>query len=203
MNKQRNGLYINSDKDSLPYTTDKFKLIDDIQSLTTRPIGLRPDVLTYIAAREYMKEMKSKVLYIAFDETDDLAHGGMYDQYLGSAYAEDRMLEDLWNYIQSTPQYKNKTTLIVTCDHGRGDNPKENWQHHGEKIEDAGQIWIAAIGPDTKSIGEIKTSKVLYQQQLAATFAKLLGFTFTANHTVAAPIEDIYKSETMNATSSK
>ncbi len=199
LNKQRSGLYINSDTDSLPYTTDMFKLIDDIQSLTTRPIGVRPDVLTYISAREYMKEVKPKVLYIAFDETDDLAHAGMYDQYLASAYAEDRMLEDLWNYIQSTPQYKNKTTLIVTCDHGRGNDPKENWQHHGEKIKDAGQIWIAAIGPDTKARGEVTTDNVLYQQQLAATFAKLLGFTFTANHTVAKPIESIYTSGAMNA----
>lgn len=203
LNKQRSGIYVNSDTDSLPYTTDKFKLIDDIQSLTTRPIGVRPDVLTYVAAREYMKEMKPKVLYIAFDETDDLAHAGMYDQYLGSAYAQDRMLEDLWNYIQSTPQYKNKTTLVITCDHGRGDNPKENWQHHGQKIPDAGQIWIAAIGPDTKAMGEVTNSNVLYQEQLAATFAKLLGFTFTANHTVAAPIESIYKNGMMNATSSK
>ncbi len=199
LNKQRSGIYVNSDTDSLPYTTDKFKLIDDIQSLTTRPIGVRPDVLTYIAAREYMKEMKPRVLYIAFDETDDLAHSGMYDQYLASAYAEDRMLEDLWNYIQSTQQYKNKTTLIVTCDHGRGDKVKEDWQHHGSKIEDAGQIWIAAIGPDTKQMGEITNNKVLFQEQLAATFAKLLGLTFTANHTVATPIESIYTNGMMNA----
>ncbi|MEO8415494.1 MAG: alkaline phosphatase family protein [Ginsengibacter sp.] len=191
LNKQRSGLYVNSDTDSLPYTTEKFKLIDDIQSLTTRPIGVRPDVLTYIAAREYMKELKPKILYIAFDETDDLAHAGMYDQYLASAYAEDRMLGDLWKYIQSTPQYKNKTTLIITCDHGRGDNPKENWTSHGEKIAGAGQVWIAAIGPDTKPLGEIKIRDVLFQEQLAATFAKLLGLTFTSNHPVASPIENM------------
>ncbi len=193
LNKRRSGIYINADSDLLPSSTEKFRLINDIETLTARPIGVRPDVLTYIAAREYLKENKPKVLYIAFDETDDLAHAGMYDLYLGSAYAEDRMIEDLWNYIQSTPQYKNKTTLIITCDHGRGDNPKENWQHHGEKIEDAGQIWIAALGPDTKPLGEIKTSMLLYQKQLAATFAKILGFTFTANHPVAEPIENIYK----------
>ena len=193
LNKWRSAIYVNCDRDTLPYTNEKFRLIDNIQSLTTRPIGVRPDVLTYIAAREYMKEMRPKVLYIAFDETDDLAHAGMYDLYLGSAYAEDRMLEDLWGYIQSTPQYKNKTTLIVTCDHGRGDNPKENWQHHGEKIPDAGQIWIAAIGPDTSPDGEMKNKNILYQEQLAATFAKVLGFTFTAGHPVAQPIESINK----------
>ncbi|MEO6134940.1 MAG: alkaline phosphatase family protein [Ginsengibacter sp.] len=193
LNKERSGIYVNSDTDSLPYSTDKFKLMADIQSLTTRPLGVRPDVLTYFSAKEYMKEMKPKVLYVAFDETDDFAHGGMYDQYLASAYAEDRMIEDLWNYIQTTEPYKNKTTLIITCDHGRGDTPKENWQHHGDKIAGAGQIWIAAIGPDSKATGEMKNETTFYQAQLAATFAKLLGFAFTANHPVAEPIESIYK----------
>jgi hypothetical protein len=190
-NRWRSGIYVNSDTDSLPYTTDIFRLIDDIESLTTGPIGVRPDVLTYIAAREYMKEMNPKVLYIAFDETDNLAPAGMYDLYLGSAHAEDKMIEDLWNYLQSSPLYKNKTALIVTCDHGRGDNPKKNWTDLGEKIADAGQIWIAALGPDTSPEGEMKTKEVLYKGQLAATFARILGFTFTANHPVAGPIESI------------
>jgi hypothetical protein len=33
----------------------------------------------------------------------------------------------------------------------------------------------------------------LYQEQLAATFAKVLGFTFTAKHPIAEPITTIYK----------
>ena len=103
---------------------------------------------------------------------------------------DDRRPMELYSI---SAEYKNKTTLIITCDHGRGDNPKENWQHHGEKIEDAGQIWIAAIGPDTRPAGEMKNKNLLYQKQLAATFAKFLGFTFTADHPVADPVENIYK----------
>ncbi len=193
LNTKRNGIYVNADVDSLKFSTPSLQLINDMQFITTRPVGVRPDVFTYFAAREYMKAYQPKVLYIAFDETDDFAHGGEYDQYLKSAYSQDAMIADLWNYIQSAAQYKNKTTLIVTCDHGRGDKDKDNWKHHGSKIEDAGQIWIAAIGPDTKPLGELKTENTLYQKQLAATFAKLLGFTFTANHPVADPLESIYK----------
>lgn len=103
------------------------------------------------------------------------------------------MIADLWAYIQSSPVYKNKTTLIVTCDHGRGDKVKDDWRHHGAKIAEAGQIWIAAIGPDTAPLGEIKTGGLLYQAQLAATMSRLLNFTFTADHPVAQPIEQIYK----------
>lgn len=193
LNKWRSGIYVNADTDLLPHENENFQLVNDIETLTTRPIGVRPDVLTYIAAREYMKVYRPRVLYIAFDETDDFAHEGMYDLYLGSAHAEDRMIEDLWKFIQSTPQYRDKTTLLITCDHGRGDNPKVNWQHHGEKIHDAGQIWIAVLGPDTKPLGEVRSAMQLYQQQLAATMGKLLGIDFIAGHPVAGPIESIYK----------
>ncbi len=193
LNTQRSGIYVNADVDSLKFSSPTLQLINDMQFLTTRPIGVRPDVFTYFAGREYMKTYHPKVLYIAFDETDDFAHAGEYDQYLKSAHAEDAMIADLWNYIQSEPQYKDKTTLIITCDHGRGDKIKENWKHHGAKIEDAGQIWIAAIGPDTRATGEIRSAGQLYQKQLAATFAALLGLTFTAEHEVAQPVNSIYR----------
>jgi bisphosphoglycerate-independent phosphoglycerate mutase (AlkP superfamily) len=182
---------VNADVDTLKFNTPELKLINDMQFLTTRPIGVRPDIFTYFAAREYLKTYKPKVLYIAFDETDDLAHEGKYDQYLASAHAEDAMIADLWKIVQSFPEYKNKTTLIITCDHGRGDAVKEEWKHHGEKIKDAGQIWIAALGPDTSPKGEIKVKEELYQRQLATTIAALLGLEFKPNHPVMKPISTI------------
>ncbi len=189
LNTKRSGIYVNADVDTLHFKEEKFQLINDWQFLTTKPIGVRPDVITYIAAREYMKTYKPKVLYIAFDETDDFAHGGMYDQYLQSAHAEDKMIADLWSYIQSMPQYKDKTTLFITCDHGRGDKIKEEWQHHGSKIEGADQIWFAVIGPDTKAGGEIKQPQQFYQKQFAASFAAMLGMEFKPAHTAAPPID--------------
>ena len=192
LNGPRSGVYVNADVDTLSFNHPQLQLINDIQFLTTRPIGVRPDVLTYIAAREYLKAYKPKVLYIAFDETDDFAHAGMYDQYLGSAHAEDAMIRDIWNTVQSMPQYKDRTILLITVDHGRGDKSKTHWQHHGSRIEDAHEIWIAAMGPDSKPLGELRTPGQLHQQQIAATIAQLLGFNFTANHPVAAPIHSIY-----------
>lgn len=105
-----------------------------MQFLAPRPVNVRPDVITYFGAKEYMKAYLPKVLYIAFDETDDYAHGGEYDQYLKSGFASDAMIADIWDHIQSTPGNKNKTTLIITCDHGRGDKIKNEWKHHGSKI---------------------------------------------------------------------
>ena len=193
LNKWRSGLYVNSDVDTLHFDDPNLKLVNDIQLLTTRPIGVRPDVLTYFAGREYLKKYKPKLLYIAFDETDDFAHAGEYDQYLGSAHAEDAMIQDMWMTIQSMPGYKDKTTLIITCDHGRGDKIKEQWRDHGEKVEDAGHIWIAVIGPDTKPMGEVKTGSPFFQKQIAPTIAALLGLKFIPDQGTSEPISTILK----------
>jgi hypothetical protein len=102
------------------------------------------------------------------------------------------MIENLWNLVQSSPQYKNKTTLIITCDHGRGDINKANWTDHGDEIPESNQIWLAVMGPDTEPLGEIKTAGQLYQKQFASTIAGFLGFQFTANHSVAGPVASVF-----------
>ena len=191
INEPRSGVYVNSDTDMINFKNPNLRLINDLQFLAPRPVGVRPDVVTYMAAREYFKAYRPRVLYIAFDETDDLAHAGEYDQYLKSAHAEDAMLADIWNIIQSDTQYKNKTTLFITCDHGRGGLGKDTWKDHGEKITESGQTWLAVIGPDTKPMGEVKTAEQLYQKQYAATIAALLGLKFTAEHPIGEPIKDI------------
>lgn len=182
-NQPRSQLYINADQ-SMPSSNDVYQLINDLQRLTTRPLGVRPDLLTYIGAREYLKRNKPRVMYIAFDETDDFAHAGMYDEYIESAHAQDGMIADLWSTVQSMPEYKDKTTLLITCDHGRGDHIKSQWQDHGNKIDDAHEIWLALMGPSIDPLGELKDSMQLYQGQIAATIADLIGEKFTADHPV-------------------
>jgi hypothetical protein len=193
LNEPRSKIYVNSDVDTIEFNTPALSLLNDMQFLTPKPVGVRPDVITYFAAKEYLKEFKPKVLYIAFDETDDFAHGGMYDQYIGSAYSQDRMIEDIWNTLQSMPQYRDKTSLLITTDHGRGDKVKADWKHHGSKIADAHEIWMAVLGPDTKPLGEIRTTGQLYQRQIATTIAKLLGFRFKPSHPVQEPVETVFQ----------
>lgn len=144
-----------------------------------------------MAGREYLKSFHPRVLYIAFDETDDFAHGGRYDQYLNSAHAGDAMIGDLWNTLQAMPEYRNNTTLLIACDHGRGDAIKAQWQDNGRKVEGSNQIWIAAIGPDTKSSGEQRQPNQLYQRQAAITISTLSGVDYTPAHPVIVPIPSI------------
>lgn len=191
LNKQRSGIYVNADVDSFQFSSPAFQMLNDFQFLSSKPIGVRLDVITYMAAKQYVKEFKPKVLYIAFDETDDFAHGGMYDQYLLSAHAEDAMIKDLWNMVQSMPEYKDKTSLIITCDHGRGDKNKDDWRHHGSKIAESGEIWMAFLGKGVPAKGEVKQNEQVYQAQLAQTIASLLGFNFIPKHPIEKGISSV------------
>lgn len=190
LNEDRSKIYVNSAFETAGFNSPTFKLLNEMQQTTTRFLGdgVRPDLLTFYFAKEYLKTYKPRVLYIGFDETDDFAHAGKYDYYLQSAYMVDQLIADLWGWIQIDPNYKNKTTLIITTDHGRGDVKKEQWTSHGTKVPDAGQIWMAVMGPDTEAKGEVKTAAQLYQKQIAPTIAALLGFDFKTTFSKTEPV---------------
>ncbi|MFB9844803.1 alkaline phosphatase family protein [Mucilaginibacter ginsenosidivorans] len=193
-NVGRSGLTVNAgyaDFDG-PKTDRRLEFLNEMQHKAPHYLGdTRIDFMTYELGMEYLKEYKPRVLYIAFDETDDMAHAGNYKMYLSQAHQEDAYLQDLWQYLQSDPQYKDKTTLIVTCDHGRGDASPEAWKSHGTGIKNSEQTWFAVIGPDTPNDGIIKTKTTTYHKQLAQSIAKLLGFDFkkNADHEVGDAID--------------
>lgn len=151
------------------------------------------DVFTQYEAMEYLQTKKPKVLYIAYGETDEWAHHRQYRSYLDAAHQVDAWINEIWNFIQSDPVYRNKTTLFITTDHGRGNKVKDKWTSHGASVEDADQIWLAVMGPDTPASGEMKTVGQLYQKQFAQTMAKLMGYTFRAAHPVADEIKSVMK----------
>ena len=196
LNSKRNGLLVNSDVDTLNFKEPTLQLLNEMQLIAAKPINVRLDVLTYFTAKEYLKAYHPKLLYISFDETDDFAHSGMYDQYLKALHAEDAMLSNLWTTIQSIPQYKNNTTLIITCDHGRGGTGKSTWKNHGQEIKESSQIWLAAMGPKIKPLGEIKQPVQFYQNQIASTIGTILGESFNqsnAKHPIGMPLSSILK----------
>jgi hypothetical protein len=149
------------------------------------------DVFTHNAALEYLKTKHPKVLYIGYGETDEWAHAGQYRSYLDAAHQVDLWLKEIWDFVQKTPFYKNRTALIITVDHGRGDKNKNQWTDHGSSIAGANETWFAVIGPGISPKGEIKQDMQIYMEQLAQTMASLLGVNFTAEHPVAEEVKNI------------
>ncbi len=172
-----------------PNSTEK--IINALSKDSYKPFGEAEclDVFTHYAAMNYLQTKKPKLLYISYGETDEWAHSGQYRDYLNAAAMVDKWIQDIWNYIQSDPFYKNTTAILITTDHGRGDIKKEEWTSHNNKIQDSYQIWMAAMGPGIKIKGEVKATQQLYQKQFAQTIAAILGLTFKAEHPVAEKIE--------------
>jgi len=173
--------------------TAKEQLINAMLKDSYKPFDMEEclDVFTHYEAMQYLKTRNPKVLYISYGETDEWAHAGHYKDYLEAAHQFDEWVKDIWHFIQSDPQYKNKTSLFITVDHGRGDQNKNEWTSHGSDIADAHEIWFAVMGPDTPAKGEIKTEMQIYQKQFAQTIASLLGLKFTSEHPVADGIPGI------------
>lgn len=192
INEERSGIPVNAGFESAldKNLSEREEFLNQLQIEIPSPWGgVRLDAFTHHYALEYMKKYKPRVVYIAYGETDDFAHNGKYDAYLKSAYQTDQFIKNIWEWIQAQPQYKNKTTILITTDHGRGTIPVDEWRSHGTKINGADQIWIAALGAGVKPKGEIKVSGQLYQNQVAATAAGLLGFNFTQNGKAGKPLE--------------
>jgi hypothetical protein len=181
LNEQRSGLPVNSGYEKLGENNDAVaELIDSVQS-TMHPSKTRHDYLTFCTAREYINLHHPSVLFLGFGETDECAHAGRYDLYLQQAADIDRMISDLWYTIQTDPYYKDSTTLLITTDHGRGWKPNK-WTTHGFWAEGSGDIWMAVLGPDIQAEGEIRTKGQVYQKQLAATMASILGNPIAPGH---------------------
>jgi hypothetical protein len=183
INETRSGIYVNSSFTSIPEslaTSDQLN-IQNIYDLLPRVIGdVRYDGLTFMLAFEHLKKHRPRVLMIALDETDEFGHAGQYDQYLQSLHRTDRLIEDLWKWIQHDSAYRNKTTLIITTDHGRGKG--RMWKKHGRLTPHSDETWLVMMGPDIEPQGELKIRGRFYNAQIAATLATLLGVTYTGNN---------------------
>lgn len=132
------------------------------------------DGATFARTKEYLVVKKPRVLYLALGETDEWAHSRRYDLYLQMANRADAMIRELWDWAQSDPQYRGKTTLLVTVDHGRGRDPHD-WTNHNADIKGAEEVWFAILGPDTKPLG-VRENVNATQAMTAATVAAALGF---------------------------
>jgi hypothetical protein len=190
INEERSGVYVNAGFENMPgdLVGTNTSLLNKLQyHLPDVFDGVRLDGATFAMGFEYLKQNKPRVMLLVFDETDDFAHGSKYSDYLNSANYGDQFLKEIWNWCQSTPEYKDKTTMIVTCDHGRGVTP-EGWKSHGTKQEHSDETWFAIIGPNTDAKGEI-TSGQFYNEQIAKSIANLLNFNFNANHPISEGID--------------
>lgn len=163
-----------------PNPNPRQQLLNELIADTTRPNSAEViDSILYQAAREHLERHKPRVMYIGFLETDAWGHAGRYDNLLTSANAVDQYIQRIWELLQSIDQYRDKTTLIISTDHGRGTGPTD-WKNHGKTIVGCEEMWMAFLGPDTPPLGERTNCDPVTQSQIAATLAAFLGEDYHA-----------------------
>ncbi|WP_339724555.1 alkaline phosphatase family protein [uncultured Paraglaciecola sp.] len=202
INRTRSQIPINAGFESAAWDhlSAKAKWLNELQQQIPSPWhNVRLDAFTAGFAQEYILAKQPKVIYLALGETDDFAHQGNYPEYLRGAKRADQFIANIWGLLQSMEQYRGKTNLVITVDHGRGNSAK-TWQHHGsakavkgylnglnqykDGIPGADQVWLAALGPDVKQVLKSSDQKTDFTlNQVAATAIQLLNL----NHRQFSP----------------
>ncbi len=190
---EEGAITINAGHEPYEHSNPEIRVLSELQNERLSPWdSVRFDYFTFRFAMEHLKTYQPRVMHIALGETDDWAHGGDYAHTLGSFHKNDQQLRELWEYLQSSPKYRGKTSIIITIDHGRGKTIKD-WTDHGEKVPEAQYIWMAFISPDSKMRGEWKNTETIYQNQVAATLCRLLNLDYSENNPKAGkPITRIF-----------
>ena len=178
INEERSGIPVNAGFATAKgdMITAREQFLNQLQPQVPSPWStVRLDAFTHHYALEYMKKNHPNLVYIAYGETDDFAHGGDYEAYLKAAHNTDGLIKELWEFTSQDPHYANNTVFIISTDHGRGTDPLDTWQHHGNKVKGAGQVWLISFGNKITPLGEGNKEEQLYSNQIAPTVLKLLG----------------------------
>ena len=157
ISRNRNKMLVNIPGEKVESDTlsDLQVLSNELQQYAPQDFGegIRSDLHTFALAKSYVKANHPKVIHLDFADPDNYGHAGRYDAYLDAGHRLDAMIESLYTMMQQDDFYRDNTTFLIYTDHGRG--AKSNWTSHGFFALRSGETWLAAIGPDTPSQGEI------------------------------------------------
>lgn len=193
--------------DVIPYILNVKRSGIDVDWKSSHRVSkqVRCDSVTLIHALRKLKEEHPKLLFVEFCETDYYGHHGKWKEYLNAVHQNDSFIRELWAYCQSGEFYRGNTTVIITCDHGRGESLGNqsnhgkvdglaSWHEHGRKIAGSNQTWLVAFGKNIQHLGEVEGGRTIYTKQVASTVASLLHIPFNSERSdMGKPIYNILK----------
>lgn len=180
--KEKKSAYVIASKDKLAVLTnckdkawrDQFRPYSDC-GFNGLESGYRPDLTTFNRSLEILERDKPNLVLINFRQPDSWGHAGNYQKYLETMKNTDEYIYRIFQYIQTNPHYKDKTTIFVTNDHGRHlDGRKDGFVSHGDNCEGCRRINCFAYGPDFKKGVITGVSRELID--IPVTIGELMGF---------------------------
>ncbi|MGC2637308.1 MAG: hypothetical protein WA294_09005 [Acidobacteriaceae bacterium] len=141
-----------------------------------------PDELSVYIARQLMRQLAPSLLWITLHDID-IAHSGAYSLYVEGIRRTDRLCVELWNAIQSEPEYKDNTTMFILPDFGRdsdNDSGGNGFQHHRTGDALSRTTWLMALGPGVRQ--GIAVDRPVESLDLVPTLGALQGFPTPLAH---------------------
>lgn len=141
--------------------------------------GYRTDSITVLHVLDSMEKYEPNLVFINLRQPDFSAHMGVWENYLAAIQQVDKDYYTIWQYLENSPNYQNKTALFITNDHGRHLDSIGSFSGHGDACEGCQHINLFASGPDFKS-NEINANA--YEQiDIPTTIAALLKFKMSSS----------------------
>jgi hypothetical protein len=135
-----------------------------------------PDELSVYFAKHVMRQFAPSLLFLTLHDID-IAHSGAFSLYLEGIQRTDRLCSEIWREIQSNPEYKDKTTLMILPDFGRdgdGEPGGNGFQHHRTGGAEARTTWLMALGPGVRQ--KTVVDRAIEPIDVVPTIGGLLGF---------------------------
>jgi hypothetical protein len=136
-----------------------------------------PDELSVYVVRQLMRQEAPSLLWITMHDID-IAHAGAYSLYIEGIRRTDRLCAEVWNLIQTEPEYAGKTTLFILPDFGRDsddDAGGNGFQHHRTGDAPSRTTWMLALGNGVRE--GIVIDRPLDSTDLVPTLGSLLSFS--------------------------
>jgi arylsulfatase A-like enzyme len=111
------------------------------------PWGYRRDRDTWALAMRHLERFRPRVLYVGLGDADEWAHLADYGAYVASVRDLDARLEELFARLATMGDYGAGASVLVTTDHGRGD---DDWTAHGNAHPGSRHAWLFASTPATR-----------------------------------------------------
>jgi hypothetical protein len=141
-----------------------------------------PDELSVYIVHELMKELAPSLIWVTLHDMD-IAHSGTYSLYLEGIRRTDRLCAEIWNTVQSEPEYAGRTTMFILPDFGRDsdtDPGGNGFQHHRTGDPASRTTWMIALGPNIRE--NIFVNRPVQSIDLVPTLGAMLGFSPTMAH---------------------
>ncbi len=111
-----------------------------------------PDELSVYIAKRLMQQEAPSLLWITMHDID-VAHSGAYSLYIDGIRRTDRLCAELWQAVESHPEYAGNTTMFILPDFGRDadyDAGGNGFQHHRTGDLASRTTWMMALGAGVK-----------------------------------------------------